>query len=212
VEAPAGDELVRVKLPESRLGLLTQATVLTVTSYPTRTSPVKRGKWILEQVLCSPPAPPPKDFEIPVLEESHEEGLTVREALEEHRKNPVCATCHKMMDPLGFGLERYDAIGAFRNEENGLPVDDSGVMPDGTAFQGVREMAGLIETDPRFPRCVTEHVLTYALGRGLGHHDKADVKALTEKFVSSGLKVPDLIEAIVLSAPFGQRRAEEQKP
>ena len=207
-----GDELVRVTLPETRLGLMTQATLLTVTSYPTRTSPVKRGKWILEQLLCAPPSPPPGDLMIPDLEESERDDLTVRQELEEHRKNPKCATCHRLMDPLGFGLERYDAIGSLRDFEDGLPVDDTGVLPDGTEFKGAREMAGLLETDPRFPRCVARHVLTYALGRGMEYHDKTDLDLLTRQFVESGMRIPDLIEAVVLSAPFGSRRAEEHEP
>lgn len=206
---PVGDELVRMTLPSNRFGLLTQTTLLTVTSYPTRTSPVKRGKWLLEQILCTPPPPPPAN--IPPLEESETEATTVREQLEQHRKDPVCASCHKIMDPLGFGLERFDAIGAARESEGGHPIDDSGELPDGTTFQGARELAQLIELDERYPRCITEHLLTYALGRGLEQHDRKDVEDLTMRFVSGGYLLPQLIEDIVLSAPFRMRGKEPEE-
>jgi hypothetical protein len=199
-----------VVLPESRVGLLTQTTILLVTSFPTRTSPVKRGKWVLEQLLCTPPPPPPAD--IPPLEESDNTAVTVREKLEEHRKNPVCASCHKLMDPIGFGLDRYDGIGTYRTTEQGVPVDDSGELIDGTKFAGARALAGLIEGDPRYPRCITEHLLTYALGRGLKKNDRPDVDSLKEAFVSKGFHFRDLIEDIVLSAPFRMRAAEESAP
>jgi hypothetical protein len=206
VTRPAGEGFSEVTLPESRVGLLTQTTVLMVTSFPNRTSPVKRGKWVLEQLLCTPPPAPPKN--IPPLEASVSTARTVREKLEEHRKNPVCASCHKLMDPLGFGLERYDGIGAFRSEENGAPVDDTGELIDGTKFQGPRELAHLIEGDPRYPRCIAQHVLTYALGRGLKAHDQADIDGLTAAFADSGYKLRSLIEQIVLSAPFRMRGVE----
>jgi hypothetical protein len=207
---PAEAGFSEVTLPDSRVGLLTQTTVLLVTSFPHRTSPVKRGKWVLEQLLCEPPPPPPK--KIPPLEESAKDAVTVREQLEEHRKNPVCATCHKLMDPLGFGLERYDGIGSLRDTEKGVPVDDTGELSDGTKFQGAREMAHLIEGDPRYPRCIAEHLLTYALGRGLKKHDHADVEKLSKGFVKDGYHLRSLIEDIVLSAPFRMRGAEGSAP
>jgi hypothetical protein len=204
--APTGEGMSQVMLPESRVGLLTQTTVLMVTSFPNRTSPVKRGKWVLEQLLCTPPPAPPAN--IPPLEAGVSTAKTVREKLEEHRKNPVCASCHKLMDPLGFGLERYDGIGSFRSSENGAPVDDTGELIDGTEFQGPRELAHLIEADPRYPRCITQHVLTYALGRGLKAHDQADINGLTTRFAESGYRLRSLIEEIVLSAPFRMRGVE----
>ena len=206
IAAPAGEGMSQVTLPEERVGLLTQTTVLMVTSFPNRTSPVKRGKWVLEQLLCTPPPAPPKN--IPPLESGVSTAKTVREKLEEHRKNPACASCHKLMDPLGFGLERYDGIGSFRSMENGAPVDDTGELIDGTAFAGPRELAGLIEADPRYPRCITEHVLTYALGRGLKAHDTADVDGLSARFAERGYRLRSLIEEVVLSAPFRMRGVE----
>jgi hypothetical protein len=147
--------------------VLTQASVLTVSSYPTRTSPVVRGKWILENLLNTPPPPPPPD--VPAFDQKGVgETASVRQRLESHRTNPACAACHSRIDPLGFGLETYDAIGRWRTADGNFPVDAAGVLPDGTKFSGAEELRGVLKAKKnQFARALTEKILTYALGRGL---------------------------------------------
>ena len=162
--APAGEgRFVRAALPAGRLGLLGHASVLTATSHPNRTSPVKRGKWVLEQLLCSAPPPPPPAVE--GLPNENQEQASLRERMEQHRADPVCAGCHKIMDPIGFGLEHYDGTGRWRDLDGAHEIDATGTLPDGRTFDGGVELAHLISTDPRFPQCVTRQMLTYALGR-----------------------------------------------
>jgi hypothetical protein len=202
-----GGTFARVSLAGTpRRGVLTQGSLLTVTSYPTRTSPVKRGKWVLEQLLCSAPPPPPPGVE--GLTDSPGARGSIRQRLEEHRKNPVCASCHSLMDPIGFGLENFSGIGAYRTMDNGAPVDASGKLPDGRTFAGARELAGLLATDPRFPRCTAEKLYTYALGRGPEELDQERLQALGNALVKSGYKAQDLITSIVLSETFRFRRGE----
>ncbi|APR76833.1 Hypothetical protein A7982_02180 [Minicystis rosea] len=206
--APGSATPVRVKLDSNkRGGVLTQGSWLTVTSNPARTSPVKRGKWILGNLLCSkPPDPPPN---IPPITTGDLEGKSVREVLSEHTKNPACASCHKVMDQLGFALENYDAIGAWRTVDNGFPIDASGTLPDGTTFQDETGMADVIAKDPRFPKCVATKMYTYAIGRGPSTADSPWLDALTTGFQSQGSRLRELIKLIVKSEPFRTRRGEK---
>jgi hypothetical protein len=201
-----GPELQRVSLEptDSRFGLLTLGSLLTVTSTPTRTSPVKRGVWILEQLLCSEPPPPP-----PGVEGLPQDGMssgTLRDQLEQHRADPTCASCHNLMDPLGLGLEQYDAIGAYRTEDQGFPIDASGELVGGQTFADGREMAALIQEDDRFDVCVAEKLFTYALGRPAGPSEYPFLEAIAQSFAQGGAELPELIKSIVTSEPFRTRR------
>ena len=205
--APGSQKPVRVALKsDQRGGVLSQGSWLTVTSNPDRTSPVKRGKWILSNLLCSqPPDPPPN---IPSISKSDLMGKTVREVLDQHLANPACASCHKVMDQLGFALENYDAIGEWRTVDNGFPIDASGKLPDGTKFKNESEMADVITKDPRFPRCVTKKMYTYALGRGPTKADDPWLDQLTTDFTAKGSRLRELIKLLVKSEPFRTRRGE----
>ena len=167
-----------------RLGLLTQGSFLFVTSYPTRTSPVKRGKWVLEQLLCTSPPPPPPN--VPSLVQDAMPTGSLRERMEEHRANPVCASCHTVMDPIGFSFEHYDAVGHYRDTDNGFAIDPAGMLPDGTTFSGPLELAPLITADERFARCAVQQLFTYALGRGTEAYDDDDITTITDAFVAGG--------------------------
>src|SRR5206468_13084125 len=161
----------RVKLPPNRGDVLTQASVLTLTSNPTRTSPVKRGKWVLEQILGTPPPPPPPD--VPSLDDGKQLTGSLRKVMEQHRENALCASCHQRMDPIGFAFENYDAVGAWRDKDGEFPIDPSGDLPGGQTFQGPAELKALLRgKKDQFRRCLTEKVLTYALGRGLEYYDR----------------------------------------
>jgi hypothetical protein len=204
-----GPEFRRVALATSqRGGVLSQASVLAVSSYPTRTSVVIRGKYVLQNILGAAPPPPPPD--VPPLDEQQvASSASLRQQMEAHRANAACASCHARMDPLGFGLENYDAIGRWRTEDGGLPVDASGVLPSGQAFSNPaqlrRVLVGLL---PDFSRCLTEKMLTYALGRGLVPSDKPTVRAITQRLAASGGGLQTLVHEIVHSLPFGSRRGE----
>ena len=193
-----------------RGGLLGQGSILTVTSYPTRTSPVLRGHWLLEHLLGAPPPPPPPD--VPDLPDRGEGGrpASVRERLEQHRENPVCAACHAPMDPLGFALEHFDAIGKWRaTGEGGDPIDASGVFPDGTEFEGLAGLkAMLLDRDEQFVQTVLEKLATYALGRGLEHYDMPAVRRIMREAAPGGYRWSDLVLGIVESTPFQMRRSE----
>jgi len=200
-----GSHFRRVVLPDDRrAGLLGQGSILTVTSYAHRTSPVVRGKWLLENLLGAPPPPPPAN--VPALKENNEGGrpTSVRERLEEHRKNPVCASCHSRMDPLGFALENFDAIGRWRSvDESGKPVDASGVLPDGTKFDGPAEFRRVLLTHhDEFVSTLTEKLLTYALGRGLESYDMPAVRAILRQAKADDDRWSSLIRGIVASVPF----------
>jgi hypothetical protein len=202
-----GDALQRVSLAGTeRRGLITQASILMVTSYATRTSPVKRGKWVLEQLLCSPPAPPPPGVEGLTKEETPTGSL--RKRMEAHRADPVCASCHTVMDPIGFGLETKDGIGKYRQTDDGFDIDPSGELPGGIEFAGAIELSSLLMQDPRLPRCIAKQLMTYALGRGLSRIDEDDLDAVTDAFVAEGQLFPKLIEHVVLSEAFRNRRGE----
>lgn len=206
---PYQDEFKKVSFTDNRRGgVITQAGVLTITSNPTRTSPVKRGKWILENILGTPPPPPP-----PNVEELKEDGKalsgTLRERMEQHRTNPSCASCHQRMDPLGFGLENFNAIGAFRENENGKPIDPSGDLPGGDKFKGPADLRKiLLAKSELFARCFTEKMLTYATGRGMERADNCVVDAIVEKTKKDGYKMQDVIAEIVKSEPFQKRKAK----
>jgi cytochrome c553 len=207
VPGVAGPEFRRVDLTGTeRGGVLTQASVLTVSSYATRTSPVLRGKWILENFLNSPPPPPPPD--VPNLDEARiGESASMREQLEQHRKNATCASCHARMDPLGFGLENFDAIGAWRTQDGKFPIDASGTLPDGRSFQGPRELKAVLRADrSAFAEGLTEKLLTYALGRGLERYDKPTVKKIASRVAAENYRFSSLVLEIVKSLPFQMRR------
>ena len=163
-----GPEFRRVELAtDQRGGILGQASVLTVSSYPTRTSVVIRGKYILQNILGTPPPPPPPD--VPPLDEAAVgTSMSLRQQMEKHRADPLCASCHSKMDPLGFGLENYDGIGKWRTMDGKFPVDASGTLPNGKTFATPGQMRSLLESQlPEFARCMAEKMLTYSLGRGL---------------------------------------------
>jgi hypothetical protein len=205
-----GSQFRRVTLPdENRRGLLGEGTVLAVTSYPNRTSPVLRGKWILENILGTPPPPPPPN--VPTLKENNEGGKvsSVRERLEEHRKNPACATCHRVMDPLGFSLDNFDATGEWRTKEAvGLPVDASGQLADGTPVDGpVALRNALLKHPEQFVRTMTEKLLTYGLGRGLEYYDMPVVRSIARDAARQNYRFSSLITAIVKSSAFQMKKA-----
>jgi mono/diheme cytochrome c family protein len=209
IEGVTGPEFRRVELAtDQRGGILSQASVLTVSSYPTRTSVVIRGKYILNNILGSPPPPPPGDVP-PLDEEAVGTAASLRQQMEKHRADPACATCHSKMDSLGFGLENYDAIGHWRTADGKFPVDSSGVLPNGETFSTPAEMRSLLETQlPAFSRCITEKMLTYSLGRGLGAADRRTVDEIDRKLAADGFGFQALIYEIVRSLPFQSRRGE----
>ncbi len=207
----------RVDYPDdTRGGLLGHASILTITSYANRTSPVVRGVWLLENFLGTPPSPPPPD--VPSLPSAGEDGAprSVRQRLEQHRANAVCATCHNVIDPLGFALESFDAIGRWRttNEggtpfDTGIPIDASGTLIDGTEVHGLAGLRGVIlDREDQFVETVTEKMLTYALGRTLEHYDMPVVRQISRQAEADEITWSSLVSGIVKSAPFLMRRAE----
>ncbi len=205
-----GDEFQRVSLDAAsqRGGVLTQGSVLTLTSNPTRTSPVLRGKWILEQILGTPPPPPPPDA--PMLEESKEAALSgsLRERMEQHRMKPDCATCHEKMDPIGFAFENFNAVGEWRDLDSGFPIDPAGKLPDGTEFKGPKDLIAELKNRDTFVHSVIEKMLTFALGRGLEYYDQCTTEAIFEEVKENHLKFQSLVKAVVLSKPFQMRNLE----
>jgi hypothetical protein len=206
-----GSRFRRVALDHGavRGGLLRQGSILTVTSYANRTSPVIRGKWILANLLGVPPPPPPS--EVPALKEktSVSDTVSMRERLAEHRKNPACSGCHNLMDPIGFALENYDGVGRWRTTENGKPIDNSGALPDGTKFQGIAELEKALLARPElFANTFTEKLLTYALGRGVEYYDAPAVRAVTRQAAAKDYRFSSFILGIVNSTPFQMRRSQ----
>jgi hypothetical protein len=183
--------------------------MLTVTSQPIRTSPVKRGKWILDNILGTPPPPPPPN--VPVLQEKQSEGkvLTMRDRMAEHRANPYCAGCHSTIDPVGFALENFDPIGRFRTvDETYAPVDPSGYLPDGTKFNDLNGFrAALVSRPDRFVSTLTEKLLTYALGRGVEYYDMPAVRKIVRDASRDNYHFSSLILGIVNSVPFKMRKS-----
>ncbi len=213
IEGVEGDEFRRVALPDGRRGgLLGQASMLTVSSYPTRTSPVLRGLWVLENILGQAPPPPPPD--VPELEAVQGEMHgTLRQQLEAHRANEGCMSCHLVMDAIGFGLENYDPVGRWRTEDRGVPLDTSGTLPGGRSFETPAQLRGiLVETErDAFCRTLAKKLLTYALGRGVDRRDNPAIDAILRDLKASGYRFSALIDGIVTSTPF-LRRAGDQRP
>jgi hypothetical protein len=208
-----GEAFRRVSLTGTpRGGILTQAAVLSVTSNPTRTSPVKRGKWILENILGTPPPPPP-----PGVEELRDDKQAVvsgslRQRMEQHRANPNCATCHQRMDPLGFGFENFDAIGAWRTQEGKFAIDPTGTLPNGQSFAGPTELRAILKTrQEAFARCLAEKLLTYALGRGVERYDRCTLDNIVKSAGKDHYKFSRLVIDIVKSDPFQKRRGMRSK-
>jgi hypothetical protein len=213
IEGVDGPEFRRVDLStDQRSGILTHGSVLTVSSYPTRTSVVIRGKYVLENILNSPPPPPPPD--VPALDDSTiGVARSLREQMERHRADSLCASCHTKMDPLGFALENYDAIGRWRTEDGKLPIDVSGALPNGRTFSGPVELKALLkERMPAFTRSLAEKMLTYAIGRGVESYDRLVIKNLVQQTTGDGYRLQALIQGIVKSVPFQQRRGERKAP
>jgi hypothetical protein len=209
-----GDEFRRVSVTEeARKGLLGHGSLLTVTSHSNRTSPVRRGKWILENLLGSPPPPPPPN--VPPLKEKNElaRPLTMRERMEEHRANPVCASCHKAMDPIGFALENYDAVGAWRVRDGRIPIDASGQFLDGTVIEGPLALrAAVLRRPENFVTTLTEKMLTYGLGRGLDPRDMPTVRAIVRGAAPQDYRFSSIVLGIVRSVPFQKRMATPPQP
>jgi hypothetical protein len=207
IENVVGSEFRRVSLAgSSRGGILSQASVLTVTSNPTRTSPVKRGKWVLDTILGLPPLPPPEGVEGLKSVDGQAPQGTIRQQMERHRLDPKCATCHDRMDPLGFGLENFDAIGAWRTLDDGQAIDASGTLPGGQDFEGPEELRQALKSrSDSFVRCLTEKMLTYAIGRGLRSSDRCFVDEIVRKTRRDGDRFSSLVLAIVASPPFQSR-------
>ena len=209
IEGVTGLDFRRVDLTtDQRAGILSQASVLTVSSYPTRTSVVIRGKYVLNNILGAPPPPPPPD--VPALDESSVgTSASLRQQMEKHRSNPACASCHSKMDVLGFGLENYDGTGKWRTMDGKFPVDSTGTLPNGKSFKGPAEMTQMLSTDlTDFAHCMTEKLMTYALGRGLERYDKRTVDELDNKLAASGYPFQSMLFEIVKSLPFQSRRGE----
>jgi mono/diheme cytochrome c family protein len=213
IDGVKGDEMRLVKLPPDspRGGVLTQATVLVTTSNPDRTSPVKRGLFILDNVLGVPPAPPPPD--IPALEEATDaaggQPPTLREALAIHRGKPLCSSCHNRMDPLGLAFEHFNALGRWRDKERQQPIDAAGQLITGESFRTVRELKRILVTNHRrdFYRCLTEKLLTYALGRGLEYYDVEVVDEIVSRLEKADGRPSALLAGVIEAAPFQRRRA-----
>jgi len=198
-----GSRFRRVPLPETRRGLLGQASILTVTSYPNRTSPVERGKWILTNLLGVPPNPPPPN--IPPLPESGAEGkvVSLRERMEKHRTNPVCAGCHRAMDPIGFAMENFDGVGRWRSKEDGQPIDPKGTLFTGAAVDGAAALRREIARRPEvFVGVLTEKMLTYAMGRGLEHYDMPAVRRIVQDARATNYRFSSIVLGVARSVPF----------
>ncbi|MEI9976277.1 MAG: DUF1592 domain-containing protein [Ignavibacteriota bacterium] len=208
-----GAQFRKVTLTDpNRGGLLGQGSVLTVTSYPNRTSVVQRGKWILENLLGTPPPPPPANVGDLVSHGKDGRPLTMREQMEQHRANPVCASCHSRMDPLGFALENYDGVGKWREKDTGNAIDASGKLPDGSTFVGPAGLKKILLSKDReeFIATATEKLLLYALGRGLEYYDEPAVRAISRQAAKDDYRMSALITAIVNSTPFEMRRTPEK--
>jgi mono/diheme cytochrome c family protein len=207
-----GDHFRRVTLPDTRRGgLLGQASILMVTSYPNRTSPTLRGLWVLDGLLGAPPPPPPANVaSLPEENGEHGKAATIRERMARHRTNAVCGSCHARMDPLGFALENFDGIGMWRTAEGNTPIDASGTLPDGSRLDGPGDLRRiLLSRRDEFVQNVTEKLLTFALGRGLEYYDAPAVRTITRDAAPSDFRWSSLIAGIVRSVPFQMRRSRE---
>jgi hypothetical protein len=200
---------------DARVGFLGLASFLTHTSFQSRTSPTLRGVWVMSELLCTPPAPPPPmvpelaDSADPSEGEIVDGSENVRTRLERHRSDPACAGCHAQLDPVGLGLENFDGIGRFRTAYgNGDVIDPSGVLPDGTAFNGALELAPILAADPRFSACVADKLFTYALGREIEAYDTPSLTAINENWAARGMTLRNLLKEVVVSDAFRFRRGE----
>ncbi len=206
-----GSRFRRVSIPnEARRGLLGQGSILSVTSYPTRTSPVLRGKWIMENIMGSPPPAPPPN--VPALKDQAQGGkvLSIRQLMEEHRKNPPCSTCHKVMDPLGFALENFNGVGEYRTKDASGPIDASGQLADGSKIDGIIGLrTALMKHPDYFVNTLTEKLLTYALGRPLEYYDMPVVRKIVTDSSHNDYRFSSLIMGIVKSTPFEMKKAVE---
>ena len=220
IKGVEGDYFRRVSLPagggqgagQARGGVLTQAAMLTVTSNPTRTSPVKRGKWILVNILGTPPPDPPPNVPTLLDDRKAVAGGTVRQRMEQHRSDPNCAVCHKEMDALGFALENFDPVGAWRTKDGAFPIDASAQLPDGRSFNGPRGLKTVLRVGKEpFARCLTGKLLTYALGRGVESYDKPAVDAIVAAAKANGYKFSTIVLGIVHSDPFQKRRGKTKE-
>jgi len=191
-----------------RSGFLTMGSTLTVTSFPTRTSPVKRGKWVLEQLMCDGPPPPPPGVEAELSDVDQE--LPLRARLAAHREDPSCAGCHNLMDPIGLGLENFDGIGTYREVEAGQPVDASGQLPNGMNFSGANELAEILRDDPRFTTCFQEKLVVYGVGRDPNIRDACSMQVIEDKMLDDGWQVQDALVHLATSPLFTMRRGEEE--
>ncbi|XZE54210.1 DUF1592 domain-containing protein [Planctomycetaceae bacterium SH139] len=202
IEDIQGDDFQKVALNGRRKGVLMHASILMLTSNPTRTSPVKRGKWVMDNLLGEPPPPAPPD--VPELDDAGEALGTLRQRMEQHRADPNCAICHTKMDALGFGLENFDVIGRWRDADGREAIDPSGELPGGKTFASPVELVQILaeEKKQEFIRCLTNKMLTFALGRGLGISDRCTVRSITEKLASDDYRFGTLVESIVTSPPF----------
>jgi hypothetical protein len=212
IDGVEGPEFRRVAAPAHRGGLLTHASILTITSNWTRTAPVKRGKFILDQILNTPPPPPPPD--VPELDEGKQLTGSLRKVMEMHRENPICASCHARMDPIGFAFENFDAIGAWRVKDGKFDIDPSGELPGGEKFQGPTELKSILKAKKElFARSLAEKMLTYALGRGLEYYDKCAIDKMVDALEKNDHRFSTLIVETVHSEPFQMRTATgERKP
>jgi hypothetical protein len=206
-----GSHFRRVTLTdETRRGLLGQGSILTLTSHDNRTSPVVRGKWVLDNFLGAPPPPPPPN--VPALKEKGAEiqNLTMRQRMDQHRENAVCAACHARMDPIGFSLENFDATGRWRTMDQGAPIDVTGVLPDGTKFQGAAGLRNLLlSRSEQFVHTVTEKLLVFALGRELEYYDAPAIRKILAQAAPSHYRWSDLILGVIRSTPFQMRMSSE---
>ncbi len=211
IDSIQGDSFQLVSLPAGRRGVLTHSSILMLTSNPTRTSPVKRGKWILENFLAEPPPPPPAD--VPDLEEGGEVLGSLREQMEQHRANESCAVCHRKMDALGFGMENFDAVGAYRERDGAYEIDASGELPGGVGFDGADELMQILVQEKRqqFCKCLASKLLTYALGRGLTSYDRCTVNSALAAMENDGYRFSSLVQAIVTSDPFTMRERKRDQ-
>ncbi|QDV40708.1 hypothetical protein Enr13x_05440 [Stieleria neptunia] len=211
IDSIQGESFQKVALPAGRRGVLTHSSILMLTSNPTRTSPVKRGKWILENFLAEPPPPPPAD--VPDLEEGGEVLGSLREQMEQHRANESCAVCHRKMDALGFGMENFDAVGAYRERDGAYEIDASGELPGGVEFDGAEELMQILvqEKSQQFCKCLAGKLLTYALGRGLTSYDRCTVNSALAAMENDGYRFSSLVAAIVTSDPFTMRERKRDQ-
>jgi hypothetical protein len=206
----SSDDFKRVTFADDeRGGILTHASILAVTSNPTRTSPVKRGRWVLEQILGTPPPPPPPN--VPELEQEGQLKGSLRERMEQHRKNVSCANCHARMDPIGFAFENYSAIGKFRTKDGDFPIDPAGVLPGGQSFKGPKELKQiLMGKKDLFSRALTEKMLTYGIGRGTEYYDKPAIDQIVASLAKNDFRLSHLMVEITKSDPFRMRRGKDQ--